>query len=98
MTENIEDVGYDESFEDYIVIKILTPTIYPLYPLPDGDWECDLKNGLFRRFVRRLHGDVVVYGRFGKSKTTGEWIAVGTGWGNAYHNPDSETWESYTVE
>ena len=82
---------YAEFFEGYVVIVIPTPTIYPL---PDGDWECDLKNGFFRRFVRRLHGDTVVYGRFKKDEND-QWKAVETGRGLAVYDYDNDTWAPY---
>jgi len=82
---------YGEFFQDYVVIVIPTPTDYPL---PDGDWECDLKNGFFRRFERHLHGDKVAYGRFKKDEND-QWKAVETGWGLAVYDYDNETWEPY---
>jgi len=66
-----EDVDRDKLFEDYVVITITDST----HPERNGNWECDLKAGWFRKSTTHAYFGNTVHGRFGKNKTTGEWVA-----------------------
>jgi len=87
------DTEYNMLFEDYVVIT--TPQIN--YPERNEKWECDLKEGFFRRLIHGIHGSFIEFGRF-KKDDNGEWIAIETGWKMVVYNPDNDTWEPYTLE
>jgi len=87
------DTEYNMLFEDFVVIT--TPQIN--YPERNENWECDLKEGLFRRLIHGIHGSFIEFGRF-KKDDNGEWIAIETGWKMVVCDPDTDTWKPYTLE
>jgi len=75
--EKYGDVNFEDFFQEFIVIEYEYETTRPwdenkkyVY-----QWECDLKEGLFRTIASEKSPDWVSYGRFIKDEN-GEWTAI----------------------
>ena len=69
--EDYENVDFDKLFDEYVVIEIKNRENFE----DNGNWECDLKAGWFRKSTSTEYFSNTVTGRFRKDKND-EWVAT----------------------